>query len=164
MNRKARCYRTESRRPQIFSRDSYVIAAFLRTNYTNSCKTYHPSNARICLLTITSKTCKCYSQWILTSFWSYIYCCYARNWTRYPISEQDFRMSYAALFVDGVGSNPSDIRFLPLLFVVLAIAVRLAPEHIGGNAHERKLKSSRFYWACKFSRRMTHSLRIQFCV
>ncbi|KAH8113278.1 fungal-specific transcription factor domain-containing protein [Phellopilus nigrolimitatus] len=71
------------------------------------------------------------------------------NWTRYPISEQDFRTSYAALFIDGVGSNPSDIRFLPLLFVVLAISVRLSPEHIGGNARERKLKSMRFYWSSR---------------
>ncbi|KAL5488211.1 hypothetical protein ACEPAI_6319 [Sanghuangporus weigelae] len=71
------------------------------------------------------------------------------NWTRYPISEDDFRESYAALFVDRVGSNPSDIRFLPLLFVVLAIAVRLAPEAIGGNAQERKLKSSRYYWSSR---------------
>ncbi|EJD00992.1 uncharacterized protein FOMMEDRAFT_169200 [Fomitiporia mediterranea MF3/22] len=71
------------------------------------------------------------------------------NWTRYPISEQDFRASYAALFVDGVGSNPNDIRFLPLLFIILAISVRLCPEDIGGNAHERRLKSSRFYWSSR---------------
>ncbi|KAI5124904.1 hypothetical protein M0805_007332 [Coniferiporia weirii] len=71
------------------------------------------------------------------------------NWTRYPISEQDFRTSYAELFVDRVGSNPNDIRFLPLLFVVLAISVRLSPEHIGGNAQERRLMSMRFYWSSR---------------
>jgi hypothetical protein len=86
---------------------------------------------------------------------------YARNWTRYPISEQDFRTSYADLFLEGGGTTPRDIRFVPLLFVVLATSVRLAPEHIGGTAHERKLKSMRFYWACEsfefpFAYRTTH--------
>lgn len=77
--------------------------------------------------------------------------CLRRNWTRYPISEQDFRTSYAALFVNGVGSNANDIRFLPLLFVVLAIAARLSPEDIGGDAQQRKIRSMRFYWSCESS-------------
>ena len=45
---------------------------------------------------------------------------------------------------------PQHIRFLPLLFVVLAISVRLAPEQIAGDARNRRLTSLRFYWSCKF--------------
>ena len=71
------------------------------------------------------------------------------NWTRYPISERDFRISYAAIFADDTTVNPTDTRFLPLLFVVLAIAVRLAPDNIAGDVNSRKLTSSRYYWSCK---------------
>lgn len=39
--------------------------------------------------------------------------------------------------------------FLPLLFVVLAIAVRLAPEHIAGDTQTKRLRSVRYYWTCK---------------
>ncbi|CCM01598.1 uncharacterized protein FIBRA_03658 [Fibroporia radiculosa] len=75
----------------------------------------------------------------------------AINWTRYPISERDFRTSYAAIYAEGMMLNPNNIRFLPLLFVVLAIAVRLAPEHIGGDEHTRKVTSSRYYWSSRRS-------------
>jgi hypothetical protein len=80
------------------------------------------------------------------------------NWTRYPVSEQDFRNSYASVSAhgrNGIGAtNPNDVRFLPLLFVVLAIAVRLAPEHIGVDARSRRVTSLRYYWSCEAS----HSL------
>jgi hypothetical protein len=46
-------------------------------------------------------------------------------------------------------ANANDVRFLPLLFVVLAIALRLAPESIGGDAKTRRLKSVQYYWYCK---------------
>jgi hypothetical protein len=46
-------------------------------------------------------------------------------------------------------ANANDVRYLPLLFVVLAIAVRLAPESIAGHAKTRRLKSVRYYWCCK---------------
>ncbi|OBZ70156.1 putative transcriptional regulatory protein C1F7.11c [Grifola frondosa] len=76
----------------------------------------------------------------------------AINWTRYPISERDFRASYASICADSTTSaNPNNVRFLPLLFVVLAIAVRLAPEHIGGNERTRRLTSSRYYWSSRRS-------------
>ena len=53
-------------------------------------------------------------------------------------------------FVNGVGSNANDIRFLPLLFVVLAIAVRLSPGDTGADAQEeRRIRSMRFYWSCE---------------
>ena len=85
-----------------------------------------------------------------------------RNWTRYPVSERDFRASYASLRENGVKLDPDDVRFLPLLFVVLAIAVRLAPDRIGGNAKTRRLTSGRYYWCCesysaKVCRLLNHS-------
>ncbi|EGO27539.1 hypothetical protein SERLADRAFT_435313 [Serpula lacrymans var. lacrymans S7.9] len=73
------------------------------------------------------------------------------NWTRYPVSEQDFRAAYSSICINGVGANPNDARFLPLLFVVLAIAVRLAPEHIAGDSRTRRLTSLRYYWSSRRS-------------
>lgn len=82
------------------------------------------------------------------------------NWTRYPVSEKDFRAAYASICAhgrDGIGAtNPHDVRFLPLLFVVLAISVRLAPEHIGGDVRSRRITSLRYYWSCEFT--STHAL------
>ncbi|KXN89634.1 hypothetical protein AN958_05501 [Leucoagaricus sp. SymC.cos] len=77
------------------------------------------------------------------------------NWTRYPVSEKDFRAAYASVCShgrDGIGAtNPHDVRFLPLLFVVLAISARLAPEHIGGDARSRRITSLRYYWSSRRS-------------
>ncbi|KAG6837432.1 hypothetical protein H0H93_009526 [Arthromyces matolae] len=77
------------------------------------------------------------------------------NWTRYPISERDFRQAYASISAhgrDGIGAtNPNDVRFLPLLFVVLAISARLAPEHIAGDLRTRRLTSLRYYWSSRRS-------------
>jgi hypothetical protein len=75
------------------------------------------------------------------------------NWTRYPVSEKEFRAAYASICAhgrDGIGAtNPHDVRFLPLLFVVLAISARLSPEHIGGDARSRRITSLRYYWSCQ---------------
>ncbi|KAF5363248.1 hypothetical protein D9756_000428 [Leucocoprinus leucothites] len=77
------------------------------------------------------------------------------NWTRYPVSEKDFRSAYASICAhgrDGIGAtNPHDVRFLPLLFVVLAISARLSPEHIGGDARSRRITSLRYYWSSRRS-------------
>ncbi|KAF9075739.1 fungal-specific transcription factor domain-containing protein [Rhodocollybia butyracea] len=77
------------------------------------------------------------------------------NWTRYAISEPDFRSSYAAICTHGShglgATNPNDVRFLPLLFVVLAISVRLAPETLGGDARQRRITSLRYYWSSRRS-------------
>ncbi|KAH7926754.1 hypothetical protein BV22DRAFT_1086232 [Leucogyrophana mollusca] len=73
------------------------------------------------------------------------------NWTRYPVSEQDFRAAYASICANGVGANPNDARFLPLLFVVLAISVRLAPEHLAGDIRTRRVTSLRYYWSSRRS-------------
>ncbi|KAF9534276.1 hypothetical protein CPB83DRAFT_843977 [Crepidotus variabilis] len=75
------------------------------------------------------------------------------NWTRYPISENDFRAAYDSICGcirgRGTASNPQDIRFLPLLCVVLAISARLAPEHLAGDARSRRATSLRYYWTSR---------------
>ncbi|KAJ3736301.1 fungal-specific transcription factor domain-containing protein [Lentinula guzmanii] len=77
------------------------------------------------------------------------------NWTRYAISEPEFRSAYAAVCAHGshgVGAtNPNDVRFLPLLFVVLAISARLAPEDLAGDARQRRITSLRYYWSSRRS-------------
>ncbi|KAF9057616.1 hypothetical protein BJ165DRAFT_1333850 [Panaeolus papilionaceus] len=77
------------------------------------------------------------------------------NWTRYPVSEQEFRSAYESVCScsrNGIGTaNPHDVRFLPLLFVVLAIAVRLAPENIAGDPCTRRVTSLRYYWSSRRS-------------
>ncbi|KAF7320416.1 Zn(2)-C6 fungal-type domain-containing protein [Mycena kentingensis (nom. inval.)] len=72
------------------------------------------------------------------------------NWTRYPISERDFRVSYSEHGTNGVNA-PSDVSFLPLLFAVLAISVRLAPDSIAGDARTRRVTSLRYYWSSRRS-------------
>ncbi|KAH9943451.1 uncharacterized protein BXZ73DRAFT_40632 [Epithele typhae] len=72
------------------------------------------------------------------------------NWTRYPISENEFRDSYASFLANEHNpSKPSNIRFLPLLFVVLATAVRSAPSRPGTTEASRKTTASRYYWCCR---------------
>ncbi|PPQ94026.1 hypothetical protein CVT25_009874 [Psilocybe cyanescens] len=76
------------------------------------------------------------------------------NWTRYPISVQDFRTAYSSISACVTGTSlasPHDVRFLPLLFVVLAISVRLAPENIAGDARTRRVTSLRYYWSSRRS-------------
>ncbi|KAG8739257.1 hypothetical protein FRC12_016389 [Ceratobasidium sp. 428] len=72
------------------------------------------------------------------------------NYTRYPLYEPAFRVSYDSIWTNGTRISPSDARFLPLLFVVMATAVRLAPEHIAGDLRTRRVTSLRYYWSCKF--------------
>lgn len=80
---------------------------------------------------------------------------YGRNWTRYPLDEKEFRAAYSSICAhgrDGIGAtNPNDVRFLPLLFVVLAISARLSPETVGGDARTRRITSLRYYWSCKWA-------------
>lgn len=73
----------------------------------------------------------------------------ASNWTRYPVSEKNFRAGCNSLYNEGAAINPNEFRFLPLLFVILAISVRVAPEQLAGDSRTRRLTSSRYYWCCK---------------
>lgn len=73
------------------------------------------------------------------------------NYTRYPIDEVGFRASFDSICNNGHRVQPDDVRFLPLLFVVLAISARLAPETILGDERNRRLNSLRYYWSCTWS-------------
>ena len=86
-----------------------------------------------------------------------------RNYTRYPLLEKDFRTSYDAVWASqGIGINPNDIRFLPLLFVILALSVRVAPESLAGDDRQRRLSSLRYYWSCMFFEYLTHPVTYPF--
>ncbi|CAE6394799.1 unnamed protein product [Rhizoctonia solani] len=81
------------------------------------------------------------------------------NYTRYPLYEPAFRVSYDSIWTNGVRVSPSDARFLPLLFVVMATAARLAPEHIAGDLRTRRITSLRYYWSSR--RTLTLAAAIQ---
>jgi hypothetical protein len=88
------------------------------------------------------------------------------NYTRYPIDERTFRicqssdpmtsaaavltiLAYEDLYSKAKAVDPSNVRALPLVFIVLALAVRLAPGEWAGDDETRKLSSLRMYWACE---------------
>lgn len=71
------------------------------------------------------------------------------NYTRYPIDEAGFRRAFDTITRTGLRIQAEDVRFLPLLFVVLAIAARLAPDQLLGNEHHRRITSLRYYWSCE---------------
>lgn len=82
--------------------------------------------------------------------------------------------AYESLYANGLKTDPSNVRSLPLVFIVLATvstvyshlacvhvltrlvfphpqAVRLSPEHIGGDDRTRRLTSLRYYWSSRRS-------------
>lgn len=71
------------------------------------------------------------------------------NFIRYPIDERLFRASYEDLYNKSTALDPSNVRALPLVFIVLALAVRQAPEKWAGNEQTRRLSSLRMYWSCE---------------
>lgn len=73
------------------------------------------------------------------------------NHTKYPIHETGFRTVFEDMYKkkgEG-GPEPGNVRSLPLIFIVLAISVRLAPEEWAGDDRTRKLSSLRMYWCCE---------------
>ncbi|KIR40039.1 hypothetical protein I307_04861 [Cryptococcus deuterogattii 99/473] len=73
------------------------------------------------------------------------------NFIRYPIDERLFRASYEDLYNKSTALDPSNVRALPLVFIVLALAVRQAPEKWAGNEQTRRLSSLRMYWSSRRS-------------
>jgi hypothetical protein len=64
-----------------------------------------------------------------------------RRWAGLMIAYEDLYQSPTIV--------PENVRSLPLVFIVLAMAVRLAPEEWAGDDQTRKLSSLRLYWSCK---------------
>ncbi|KLT39360.1 hypothetical protein CC85DRAFT_265546 [Cutaneotrichosporon oleaginosum] len=73
------------------------------------------------------------------------------NLVRYPIDERLFRTSYEDLYSKQRSVDPANLRALPLVFIVLAMAVRLAPDHWAGDDQTRKISSLRMYWSSRRS-------------
>ncbi|OCF78216.1 hypothetical protein I204_00153 [Kwoniella mangroviensis CBS 8886] len=73
------------------------------------------------------------------------------NFVRYPIDERSFRASYEDLYNRSTAVDPSNVRALPLVFIVLALAVRQAPDEWAGDEETRKLSSLRMYWSSRRS-------------
>ncbi len=147
-----------SRSPSSSSRPTLLFTRVKTTNYPFSLSRSFPSWSfswplqQTFWLTSILPWCKllaCRYHWCLLNR--------SRNWTHYPISEHDFWKSYASVCANSVSIHLNDVQFLPLLFVVLAIAVHMAPEHIAGDARSRRLTSLRYYWLCKSMFQMTSS-------
>lgn len=89
------------------------------------------------------------------------------NYVRYPIHEKLFRICQSLFFTSPTDTDlakayedlynqhkavePSNVRALPLVFIVLALSVRLAPKEWAGDEQTRKLSSLRMYWSCESS-------------
>ncbi|KAK8861265.1 hypothetical protein IAR55_002084 [Kwoniella newhampshirensis] len=73
------------------------------------------------------------------------------NYVRYPIDERLFRASYEDLYNKSTAVDPSNVRALPLVFIVLALAVNQAPAEWAGDEQTRKLSSLRMYWSSRRS-------------
>jgi len=58
-------------------------------------------------------------------------------------------IAYEDLYNRHTAVDPSNVRALPLVFIVLAMAVRLAPEAWAGDEQTRKISSLRMYWSCE---------------
>ena len=57
--------------------------------------------------------------------------------------------AYDDLYRTRKAVDPTNVQALPLVFIVLALAVRLAPEQWAGDEQTRKLSSLRMYWSCE---------------
>lgn len=62
--------------------------------------------------------------------------------------------AYEDLYNKATAVDPSNVRALPLVFIVLALAVRLAPEEWAGDDQTRRLSSLRMYWSCELTFRL----------
>lgn len=85
------------------------------------------------------------------------------NFVRYPIDETHFRQgssrhppnsqltpsAFEDIYQKSAAVDPSNVRALPLIFIVLATAVRLAPQEWAGDDKTKKLSSLRMYWSCE---------------
>lgn len=70
------------------------------------------------------------------------------NYVRYPISEHLFRQSFAMLYDSRSITGPA-VLALPLVFIVLAMAIRVAPDQWVGGEDDKRNSSLRMYWNCQ---------------
>ena len=70
------------------------------------------------------------------------------NFVRYPIDETLFRQSFEAVYAHG-DIDHTTVLALPLVFMALAISMRVAPEEWAGPEEGRKTSSLKLYWDCE---------------
>ncbi|WWD21666.1 hypothetical protein CI109_106152 [Kwoniella shandongensis] len=69
------------------------------------------------------------------------------NYVRYPIDEFLFKQAFDTVYSDG--SSPSTVIALPLVFIVLATAIRIAPDELIASEDQKRTMSLRMYWSSK---------------
>ncbi|KAK8847577.1 hypothetical protein IAR55_005436 [Kwoniella newhampshirensis] len=69
------------------------------------------------------------------------------NYVRYPLDEFLFKQAFDTVYSDG--SSPSTVLALPLVFIVLATAIRIAPDELIGSDDQKRTMSLRMYWSSK---------------
>lgn len=70
------------------------------------------------------------------------------NFVRYPIDEKLFRQSFEAVYAHN-DIDHTTVLALPLVFMALAISMRVAPEEWAGPEEGRKTSSLKLYWDCE---------------
>lgn len=70
------------------------------------------------------------------------------NFVRYPIDDRAFKRAFETVYMDG--NSPSAVLALPLVFIVLAISARIAPEAVIDTEERKRALSLRMYWSCKY--------------
>lgn len=72
------------------------------------------------------------------------------NFVRYPIDEMLFRQSFETIFTSGGHIDHNTVLSLPLIFIALAISMRIAPAEWAGPGDTQKTKSLKLYWHCEY--------------
>ncbi|KAL1405596.1 hypothetical protein Q8F55_009235 [Vanrija albida] len=96
-----------------------------------------------------------YASRIVVHYFKYI------NPLRYPILENKFWYPMDDLY-DKQATASDDLeslRHLPLVFIVLAIGVLLAPESVAGSDKHRRAESLRLYWCSRRANLFTASIQ-----
>lgn len=73
------------------------------------------------------------------------------NHVRYPISEFLFRQSFVLIYENKTISGAA-VLALPLVFIVLAMAIRVAPDQWVGGEDQKRTNSLRMYWNGELTR------------
>lgn len=71
------------------------------------------------------------------------------NFVRYPIDETLFRQAFKMVYEHGKIDSVT-ILALPLVFIALAISMRIAPESWAGSEATKKTQSLKLYWNCEY--------------
>jgi hypothetical protein len=79
------------------------------------------------------------------------------NFVRYPIDETLFRQAFRMVNEHG-NIDSVTVLALPLVFIALAIAMRIAPESWAGTEATKKTQSLKLYWNCEYRLRSSEQI------